>query len=299
MNTDKKFTRTLEQAKEKLSIVQLQEKEFNIEASYNRKQIKQLEIKNRKLAKKISSHMKYMNYLNEEIKQKEVLLVSEPVKEKVEVEIRYHTFGAGLVVIDTNKVISEDKFPAIKKAIEWELNEVENLDKINTGNYISNLNTNDTEKELERGFTIITSKQSPPPFELKEGKDWEIQSFLNTSQRIILKNEGDGYFKEKKHHGGTQLSILLKMPNMAIYSVKRLSDNTVWKIGDKVEYGAISMEIATQMKLKQTAIASFKINECSIWAYGDNFFISPLSHLRKPSPEKLQITDHPTQPNNP
>lgn len=231
------------------------------------------------------------------------MAVSEPVKEKIEVSISgasWQSNKAGMLLVNLNEMyISEDKFPAIKKAIEWELNEVENLDKINTGNYISNLNTNDTEKELERGFTIITSKQSPPPSELKEGKDWEIQSFLNTSQRIILKNEGDGYFKEKKHHGGTQLSILLKMPNMAIHSVKRLSDNTVWKIGDKVEYGAISMEIATQMKLKQTAIASFKINECSIWAYGDNFFISPLSHLRKPSPEKLQITDHPTQPNNP
>ena len=66
----KLFTRTLEQAKERLGIVQKQEKEFNREISNNNKQIKLLEIKNKKIARKISSHMKYINVLMEEVKQK-------------------------------------------------------------------------------------------------------------------------------------------------------------------------------------------------------------------------------------
>ena len=58
----------------------------------------------------------------------EVLPVSEPVKERIKVGIRYHCYG-GELVIDANKIISEEYFPAIKKSIESALNDTVVEDK--------------------------------------------------------------------------------------------------------------------------------------------------------------------------
>ncbi len=84
MDKNTVYKRTLSQAKERLTIVQEQEKEFNKQVSNNNKQIKQISIKNKKLAKKISSHMKYMNQLVSEITEKSKK--EEPQWEILEIE---------------------------------------------------------------------------------------------------------------------------------------------------------------------------------------------------------------------
>jgi hypothetical protein len=243
-----------------------------------------------------------LNRIKEErdfLPKSEVLPVSVPVKEKVEVEIRYHTFGAGLVVIDTNKAISEDKFPAIKKAIEScltpttaALNDTVVEDKTwwqklgikfdgkwythpktNTYSYldqvIQELNslleeqpTNDNAfiwtDELINEFlnedethyydwskeikSFRQSKQSQPPSELKEGKDWEIVSYLYDGR--IFTKEADGTYTNREDGNNFSTFLTKYEVDKTIHSVKRLSDNTEFSKNEVTEQGKIkSFEI--------------------------------------------------------
>lgn len=66
-------------------------------------------------------------------------------------------------------------------------------------------------------------------------KDWEIVSFLNTSQDIVFNRCEDGDFRVRKGSViGTPEKELIDMYHMVIYSVKRLSDNEVFSLGDKL-----------------------------------------------------------------
>jgi hypothetical protein len=137
-------------------------------------------------------------------------------------------------------------------------------------------------------------------------KEWEIVAFEvmmpGTAFDGQILPKTNGYYGVKDFNVSEQ--DLLKSSIHKIHSVKRLSDNEVFSIGDKVEYGAINMGIPTQMGLKETTIASFAITNGYMWAYGEGgFFIAPLSHLRKPTPEKeekkvLFTTDIDTIANN-
>lgn len=76
-----------------------------------------------------------------------------------------------------------------------------------------------------------------------------------------------------------------------IFSVRRASDNTVWTVGDKTVYGALSMALNSQPQVRETTIDSFKITDGKMVAYGkDGFFIAPLSNLSKPRPTETPET---------
>ena len=117
---------------------------------------------------------------------------------------------------------------------------------------------------------------NPPAAVVKEEqKEWDIVEIYRPSDNSLhLKNKYDI----------NQIMFVHAVKEFSPFTVKRLSDNESFSIGDKVEYGAISLEIASKMKIKETIISRFEIKSQDIWAYGENFFIAPLSHLKHPQP---------------
>lgn len=106
---------------------------------------------------------------------------------------------------------------------------------------------------------------------------WEILECFNIG--------GSGNHKFQKHENNPLGEGCIKK-GCPIKSVKRISDGCVFSIGDKVEYGSISLK-STQMKINVTTIDKFEITQGDMWAFGKNgFFIAPLNKLRKPTNEK-------------
>jgi hypothetical protein len=155
---------------------------------------------------------------------------------------------------------------------------------------------NELPERLKEDLLQLRGEQptkAPEPSALPT-KEWEIAQYRNKTNGEIFELASvwnNSYYKDgfKNRTGGfgEQQDVF------DIHSVIRLSDNVVFSVGEKVEYGAFSLVIADAMKLKETTIASFKINEGNIWAYGDNFFIAPLNHLRKPTPTQPVVEDKP------
>ncbi len=126
-----------------------------------------------------------------------------------------------------------------------------------------------------------------------KGKDlgWEILSFKQDSKCEDLWTEFNKGWWSRNRDGESATTPystegILRNKLYSIHSVKRLSDNSIWSIGDKSEYGSISMK-EPLMKLNVAEIKSFGIKDNQIWAYGESgFFIAPLNNLHLPTEQK-------------
>ena len=98
-------------------------------------------------------------------------------------------------------------------------------------------------------------------------KDYEILSLINPLKNNceILENLENGYSFEYK---------LNKFPHLQIKSVKRLSDNTIFTVGDKLETGTI----------KQFYIPNDVQKEVTIYVTKDDedTYLSEAKHIKKP-----------------
>lgn len=138
-------------------------------------------------------------------------------------------------------------------------------------------NNTGKEYELDNGMGTTTKYSTKDNVQ----NDWEIKTFRFTFKgscfnSMIERNE-DGTF------GMLHIdeNCFIESNIHEIHSVLRKSDNTVFTVGDEVQYGSISLS-NTEMKVNVTIIESFGIKEKDIWAYGKNgFFIAPLINLRK------------------
>ena len=125
------------------------------------------------------------------------------------------------------------------------------------------------------------SKQSAPePSELPT-KEWEIVSYIGKSTGYIYKLR-DGKWSTIGSGTMSYVSFLNDDDSIArsgceIHSVRRLSDNVVFSVGDKVEYN-------TSTARGKATIKEFKIDKDRIWAMGNNVPIAPLPYLSKPKP---------------
>jgi len=82
-------------------------------------------------------------------------------------------------------------------------------------------------------------KDNPTWFIEKKEQEWEIQSFINATNDVVLTRFPDGLYRWKQQHSGDTSEALLAMPHMKIYSVKRLSDGQTFSVGDETTYGVI------------------------------------------------------------
>ena len=98
-------------------------------------------------------------------------------------------------------------------------------------------------------------------------KDWEAVSVKTKLGKIIETND---YFE-----------YLLAHDCVTIYSVKRLSDNIVFTVGDRVAVGTAKTE---------SAIIKFDIIDDLLWVTGDKFAYFPISKLSKPTKTPLFTT---------
>ncbi len=160
----------------------------------------------------------------------------------------------------TSKPIPKDKFPKIKEAIESVVND----DKKNECLFdVSKVY--EKFKELYRDGSYVK----------QEEKDWEIQSFISPNDNcILLQNKED-----KNTYGKLNLpkGYILTNTYFKIHSVLRKSDNEVFTIGDKIEYGT-----AFPINLRQGCIIGFNIREDKmIFAEIEKDIFFPITHLHK------------------
>lgn len=238
MSNNKQFTRTLEQAQERLSIVKEQEKDFNKQVSNNHKQIKQLQIKNKKIAKKISSHMKYMNQLSEEIQS------NIPKQEERNYVIEFRHKGINPLDMNvsyclTSFPITEEKYPAIKNAIEEILNPTKEVDKILEIDEAKHVEYWHNEfkvasKSLGEWIEKYCKLEKENDAMMKDvQKDWEvleIECYGGETRRLV-----DGLYRVYDEGIGFDFEYLMNRTDSSIKKVKRLSDGVVFSIGDKVQ----------------------------------------------------------------
>jgi len=74
-------------------------------------------------------------------------------------------------------------------------------------------------------------ENNPDWFLPKKEQEWEIQSFINATNDVVLTRFPDGLYRWKQQHSGDTSEALLAMPHMKIYSVKRLSDGQTFSVG--------------------------------------------------------------------
>lgn len=87
-------------------------------------------------------------------------------------------------------------------------------------------------KEIPAIMAQWKASKQPPSVQ----RDWEIESFFHTTYNTIYKREGNMF---RSHHTGYEEGFIVNHPNFTIHSVKRLSDNSVWIVGDFCKHGNI------------------------------------------------------------
>ncbi len=87
-------------------------------------------------------------------------------------------------------------------------------------------------KELWGKDLFETFKQVKINCQKEVKKDYEIRSFLNTSQNILFKKTDSGIFESIPTNYGYTEDVFLALSHMAIQSVKRLSDNATFWVGE-------------------------------------------------------------------
>lgn len=186
------------------------------------------------------------------------------------------------------KKYTQAQVDAIREELEHQINFWK---ESNNSNYESFKRVAYELRALKKQYGQISLNPDNKAYTGKDSKvDWEIVSFKNDSQEdVILTRGADGYFRLKPHHGGSQESLLLSMSNMSIHSVKRLSDNEVFTIGDKV-YETITgkgglWEIK-EFSLKDTRCFTCGININNIQK------ISTSSKEWTPEPPAKTVTDN-------
>jgi len=183
-------------------------------------------------------------------------------EETKRIEVRsFKRFGGGNYGVTISHNIPEEKYDAVKRAIEQVLNnevpDIPTLDRQNFGERIItspdgsfpdihqrwcvgtqdifNDKPKDTIQDIpKRSKDMATDEQ---PFENRIGTDtiqdkgWEVVSFESIhSETLTLKN-----FKYRSETSSiSDIDFLLK--HYSIKSVRRLSDNTVFSVGDMVGY---------------------------------------------------------------
>jgi len=81
-------------------------------------------------------------------------------------------------------------------------------------------------------------ENNPDWFLPKKEQEWEIQSFINATNDVVLTRFPDGLYRWKEYHGGDTLGTLLAMPHMKINSVKRLRDGQTFSVSGDYYYGS-------------------------------------------------------------
>lgn len=147
-----------------------------------------------------------------------------------------------------------------------------------------NLNSNDTGKEDNETKSANwrsenLSKQSAPEPSALPNKEWEIVSFVSIHGEVLTLDE-----KKWKYRSETSsisdMDFLLK--HYSIHSVRRLSDNTVFSVGDSYDGGY--------------KITAFKITGTTMmYECNDNECFYNIAGLRIPDSQKPPITDLPKQ----
>ncbi len=125
------------------------------------------------------------------------------------------------------------------------------------------------------------SKQSAPEPSALPTKEWEITCFKRLRDDKIV-GITSGYSPEDYLNHPVNS---VKDGTFAIHSVKRLSDNTVFSVGDELDFEWKSIYVTGSKKIQ-----SFNIEGNELYINGDDWS-STLA-----SAKKLPITDHPTQP---
>lgn len=121
-------------------------------------------------------------------------------------------------------------------------------------------------------------------------KDWEILSFSYNDGKYILSKD-----KLTEYFGDPNLCVeektLLKIPVHKIHSVLRKSDDEVFSIGDKIEYGDLSASRQSEAVIYEGIINKFCIEiDGSLCAYGEPLqFVMPIQVLTKKKVEPKPI----------
>lgn len=98
------------------------------------------------------------------------------------------------------------------------------------------------------------------PYTGKDSKEWEIHSVLADDKKPV-------YYPSNE-----VVDAVLKNNDGRIHSVKRLSDNTVFSVGDEVEWGSLSaLPIDSLAETKSGVIEKFGFSvDGDLWAFGNN-----------------------------
>ena len=120
-------------------------------------------------------------------------------------------------------------------------------------------------------------------------KEYEILSFIDNSKVrlepdfFIFKKGVDDFFTSRLNIKSTEEELLNNV-NYKIYSIKRLSDNTIFTIGDQIRsknnYSNWNNCVITEIKIKNNKyFITIKKNFAFFSYYLDNDFIKPLPIL--------------------
>ncbi len=115
-------------------------------------------------------------------------------------------------------------------------------------------------------------ENNPEFWEKVVEKDYEILVFISKKGDIVTKKE-DGRFLAYGVIGYYLESFYLSSRNYNIYSVKRLSDNTIWSIGDRYQVVDPIKEVRT--------ISTFYISENKLYITPREYGYSELKEIQK------------------
>lgn len=178
-----------------------------------------------------------------------------PVDELPErIEVVVDAFGVGdeYAIISANGGIKKEKYPIIKKTIEYVLN---GDDKTYTEYLLSGKDKLFTQEQFDHAiiksfwaarhrnilsgeFTHLTpydylSSLSPKSVQSGDEKDWEVVEFRNCYGVPIVKREDGLYIMPKFPNGTADTFDEILGGGNTIHSVRRKSDNTVWMLDQK------------------------------------------------------------------
>lgn len=115
-------------------------------------------------------------------------------------------------------------------------------------------------------------KNNPEFWEKVVEKDYEILSFISENNIIHTKRENGKFLESHISGEGFYLESGYSLPDYYINSVKRLSDNTIWAIGDKYQVVDPIKEIRT--------IATFYISKNKLYITPREYGYSELKEIQ-------------------
>lgn len=150
---------------------------------------------------------------------------------------------------------------------------------------------------LQHNFIELSSDEvenNPEFWELIKEKEWEILSFKYDSEYPIIANiQSNGsyqsYLPMTQSSGGSTLNEMLMASRWSIYSVKRLFDNEIFSVGNKIEH-SYTDKFENKITKTYTIKKIYFLDTENIRFYVDEGLNFSLEKLKKYTPKALFIT---------